>query len=43
MLLKIEQNNRDIVKECYYVPFLVTFINFVLIYCHISFNMQPCE
>ena len=35
------QNNRGTVKECNQFPFLVTFLNLALIYCHIPFNPQP--
>ena len=31
-------NNRGTVKECNRLPFLVTFLNLALIYCHIPFN-----
>ena len=31
-------NNRGTVKECNQLPFLVTFLNLALIYCHIPFN-----
>ena len=43
MLLKIEQNNRDtvIVKECNWVPFLVTFLNLAPNMLLIPFNTQP--
>ena len=33
-------NNRGTVKECNQLPFLVTFLNLALIYCHIPFKMQ---
>ena len=32
-------NNRATVKECNQLPFLVTFLNLALIYCHIPFNI----
>ena len=31
-------NNRGTVKECNQLPFLVTFLNLALIYCHIPFK-----